>query len=75
VLKLGGILRLADGLDRRRSKVINRLNCIMDKKQFIIDLDGEDDLSVEIYGAQTKGDLFRESFDLKLVVRHNSAAA
>jgi exopolyphosphatase/guanosine-5'-triphosphate,3'-diphosphate pyrophosphatase len=75
VLKLGGILRLADGLDRRRSKMINRLNCIMDKKQFIIDLDGEDDLSVEIYGAQTKGDLFRESFDLKLVVRHNSAAA
>ncbi|MEN8687749.1 MAG: Ppx/GppA phosphatase family protein [Desulfuromonadales bacterium] len=75
VLKLGGILRLADGLDRRRSKAINRLDCVLDRKRFIIDVDGEDDLSVEIYGAHTKGDLFREAFALKLVIRHSSAAA
>jgi exopolyphosphatase/guanosine-5'-triphosphate,3'-diphosphate pyrophosphatase len=75
VLKLGGILRLADGLDRRRSNAVSRLGCSLDKKRFILELGGDDDLSVEIYGAHTKGDLFREAFNVKLVIQHKSAAA
>jgi exopolyphosphatase/guanosine-5'-triphosphate,3'-diphosphate pyrophosphatase len=75
VLKLGGILRLADGLDRRRSNAVSRLGCSLDKKRFILELGGDDDLSVEIYGAHTKGDLFKEAFNVKLVIQHKSAAA
>jgi exopolyphosphatase/guanosine-5'-triphosphate,3'-diphosphate pyrophosphatase len=70
VLKLGGILRLADGLDRRRSNLIRDLNVQLDKKKFTINLQGEDDLSVEIYGGYTKGDLFQDAFDVKLAIHH-----
>jgi exopolyphosphatase/guanosine-5'-triphosphate,3'-diphosphate pyrophosphatase len=70
-MKLGGILRLADGLDRRRSHLVERLDCRLDKKQFIIDLVGDVDLSVEIYGGHAKGDLFSRAFERKLLIRHN----
>jgi exopolyphosphatase/guanosine-5'-triphosphate,3'-diphosphate pyrophosphatase len=75
VMKLGGILRLADGLDRRRGSQIEKLNCRLRKKSFHLMLEGDDDLSVEIYGARTKGDLFCRSFDVKLNIEHNSMTA
>jgi exopolyphosphatase/guanosine-5'-triphosphate,3'-diphosphate pyrophosphatase len=75
VMKLGGILRLADGLDRRRSKTVTELNCQLKKKEFVIDLVGEKDLSVEIYGGHSKGDLFQEAFKVKLDIHNKSKAA
>jgi exopolyphosphatase/guanosine-5'-triphosphate,3'-diphosphate pyrophosphatase len=66
VSRLGGILRLADGLDRRRNSLVNNMECLISPSKFIIRLSGTDDLSVELYGAKAKGDLFQEAFQLKL---------
>jgi len=68
VKKLGGILRLADGLDRRRGGQVRDLECAHGKGRFIIRLHGAEDLSVEIYGGQAKGDLFEAAFGCDLVL-------
>jgi len=66
VKQLGGILRLADGLDRRRNQAVEALDCQLTDSGLRITLHGQEDLSVEIYGGQTKGDLFEEAFGCKL---------
>lgn len=66
VRKLAGIIRLADGLDRRRNQQAQDISCTLKDKIFHLTLIGKDDLSVELYGAQTKGDLFAEAFDCKI---------
>lgn len=66
VQKLGGILRLIDGLDRRRSSAVSGLDCSLTGKTFRIQLQGRDDLSVELYGGQVKGDLFQLAFNCRL---------
>ncbi len=69
VRKLGGILRLADGLDRRRNRQVDQIDCQLKKGVLQLILAGQDDLSVEIYGAQTKGDLFEAAFGYQIEVR------
>ncbi len=66
VRQLGGILRLADGLDRRRNRPICNIACRAHKNNFELKLIGNDDLSVELYSAQRKGDLFEAAFDYRL---------
>jgi exopolyphosphatase/guanosine-5'-triphosphate,3'-diphosphate pyrophosphatase len=68
VRKLGGILRLADGLDRCRTGRVREIRCQLDHETLAIQLLGEGDLSVEIYGGQSKGDLFEEAFGRILTV-------
>ncbi|MDF1581475.1 MAG: Ppx/GppA phosphatase family protein [Desulfuromonadales bacterium] len=71
VMKLGGILRLADGLDRRRSQLVDQIKCRLSKQRITIDLVGDEELSVEIYGGYAKGDMIETAFSRKLVIRHN----
>lgn len=66
VRKLAGILRLADGLDRRRNQLVKMIDCQMDRDRLLLTLYSTDDLQVEIYGAQTKGDLFCDAFGYQL---------
>jgi exopolyphosphatase/guanosine-5'-triphosphate,3'-diphosphate pyrophosphatase len=66
VKQLAGILRLADGLDRRRNQAVEALDCQLTDSGLRITLHGQEDLSVEIYGGETKGDLFEEAFGCKL---------
>jgi exopolyphosphatase/guanosine-5'-triphosphate,3'-diphosphate pyrophosphatase len=68
VCRLGGILRLADGLDRRRSGLVRKLDCRVQGRQMRLEVAGGDDLSVEIYGARTKGDLFEQAFGRRLLI-------
>ena len=68
VRQLGGILRLADGLDRRRNRQVSNIECKLHKDIFELKLFGENDLSVELYGAQSKGDLFEAAFGCRLIV-------
>lgn len=68
VRKLASILRLADGLDRRRNRQIRQFDCRLKNKTLELKLSGNGDLSVEAYGAETKGDLFRDIFDYRLNV-------
>jgi exopolyphosphatase/guanosine-5'-triphosphate,3'-diphosphate pyrophosphatase len=69
VKRLGGILRLADGLDRRRNSAVEEVSCSATNDCFVIDLHGVGDLSVEAYGGQAKGDLFAAAFDCELLIR------
>ncbi len=62
VARLGGILRLADGLDRRRSGLIKSVSCISDDTTVTINLNATEDVSVEIFGANSKKDLFEKAF-------------
>lgn len=73
--KLGGILRLADGLDRRRNRAVVTMTCTATRDCFTIDLQGDGDLSVEAYGGQAKGDLFAAAFGRELLIRTHSAVA
>lgn len=68
VAQLGGILRLADGLDRSRTGLVAIGETILSPSQLLLRLCGTGDLSVEIYGANNKSDLFREAFGLKLLL-------
>jgi len=62
VAQLGGILRLADGLDRRRSGLIQGLACQFGGTTVTINLTATEDISVEIFGANAKKDLFEKAF-------------
>lgn len=66
VRRLGGLLRLADGLDRRRNGQVRSLTCHLEEDVLRIELEGDGDLSVEIYGGQEKGDLFQRAFRRRL---------
>jgi exopolyphosphatase / guanosine-5'-triphosphate,3'-diphosphate pyrophosphatase len=68
VARLGGILRLADGLDRRRSSTVESISCHLDHEKLRIRLSGAEDLSVEIYGGRNKSDLFENAFGRKLIL-------
>ncbi|MBE9486321.1 MAG: Ppx/GppA family phosphatase [Chloroflexi bacterium] len=68
VRKLSGILRLADGLDRRRNRQVRDIECHLQQDNFQLQLTGVNDLSVELYGAHTKGDLFESAFGYQLVI-------
>ena len=66
VRRLGGILRLADGLDRRRARLVRAVRCTVEGKTVRLALEGAEDLSVELYGGKAKGDLFAEAFGCRL---------
>lgn len=68
VSRLGGILRLADGLDRSRTGMVTIAEPVFSPSRLLLRLQGSGDLSVEIYGATVKSDLFTAAFDLKLVI-------
>lgn len=70
VRKLSGILRLADGLDRSHSQRIAVINCDRFDTKTILHLVANQDLGIEIWGAQQKAGLFEEVFQTELVYKH-----
>lgn len=68
VKRLGGIVRLADGLDRRRSSLVTSLDCSLSKSRFTVGLNGACDVSVELFGGKKNGDLFEAAFGRELVL-------
>ncbi len=68
VRRLGGILKLADGLDRRRNGQVEDIDCRLENDVLHLRLQGPDDLSVEVYGAESKGHLFESAFSCRLDV-------
>jgi len=68
VRRLGGILRLADGLARRRNGQVEDIDCRLEGDVLHLQLQGPEDLSVEIYGAESKGNLFEAGFSCRLKV-------
>jgi exopolyphosphatase / guanosine-5'-triphosphate,3'-diphosphate pyrophosphatase len=68
VCRLGGILRLADGLDRRRSGLVEVMGLHKNGNVFNMSLSGSEDISVEIFGGNAKKDLFEKAFKKNLVL-------
>jgi exopolyphosphatase/guanosine-5'-triphosphate,3'-diphosphate pyrophosphatase len=68
VERLGGILRLADGLDRRRNSLVTALDCSLSPAAFLVRAAAAGDVSVELFGAKVKGDLFERAFERKLLL-------
>jgi exopolyphosphatase / guanosine-5'-triphosphate,3'-diphosphate pyrophosphatase len=68
VARLGGILRLADGLDRRRNSLVEAVTCIFSGTTVTINLRSSEDISVELYGGNAKKDLFEKAFGSKVVL-------
>lgn len=68
VRKLSGIIRVADGLDRGHCSAVAGIN--MEKNENEINLflnpNNSADLTLEIWGANMRKELFEESFNLKL---------
>jgi exopolyphosphatase / guanosine-5'-triphosphate,3'-diphosphate pyrophosphatase len=67
VERLGGILRLVDGLDRRRSSLAQSVTCSFAGTTIDFNLKAEEDISVEIYGGNSKKDLFEKAFGCKVI--------
>ncbi|MDZ4185176.1 MAG: Ppx/GppA phosphatase family protein [Desulfuromonadales bacterium] len=69
VEKLAGILRLADGLDRSRTGVVEVVDAILSPSRLLLHLQCKDDPAVELYGGTAKSDLFCAAFQLQLVLQ------
>ncbi|MBC8019416.1 MAG: Ppx/GppA family phosphatase [Verrucomicrobia bacterium] len=67
VTRLGGILRMSDGLDRRRSGLIQEVSCTFGGTTISVNLTATEDISVEIFGANGKKDLFEKAFGSTVV--------
>ena len=68
VEKLAGILRLADGLDRSRTGVIEIVDALLSPSRLLLRLQCHGDPAVELYGATTKSDLLCAAFQLQLIL-------
>jgi len=66
VRRLGGIVRLADGLDRRRNRQVEKIECRLTDQSFEMSLISAREMSVELYGARSKCDLFEQAFERPL---------
>ena len=67
VKRLGGLLRLADGLDRSRSAVVQSISCHVDDGAVTVQVSGADDMSLELFGATAKKDLFEKAFGVRVL--------
>lgn len=67
VSRLGGLLRLADGLDRRRCGAVERISCSVQGTVARLTVSGSDDLAVEVFGGSAKKELFEKAFGLQIL--------
>jgi exopolyphosphatase/guanosine-5'-triphosphate,3'-diphosphate pyrophosphatase len=70
VSRLGGILKLADGLDRTRTQRVDRVVARREGSIVTVVADGDNGLGVELHGARQKADLMERAFDVRVDVVH-----
>lgn len=68
ITKLAAILRIADGLDRSHTSSIKKITCTIENKtaEFIIESSNSESTELEIWGAETKKQLFEETFGVEV---------
>jgi exopolyphosphatase/guanosine-5'-triphosphate,3'-diphosphate pyrophosphatase len=69
VQKLGGIVRLADALDRSHDSRITDISCKVTSSEIQLDLYSTSDCQNEIVEADRKKDLFEHAFERRLVIK------
>ncbi len=76
---LAGILRVADGLDRRRLSLVSSLEVSVSQSTISLRLDALQDIGPEVDGARFKADLleraFGRAFEITVVERANYGAS
>jgi exopolyphosphatase/guanosine-5'-triphosphate,3'-diphosphate pyrophosphatase len=73
-VRLTALLRLADGLDRRKAGVVRRVHAEATRKSVCLTLEAGDDAEVELHGLARKRELFERVFDREVDSRLNTAA-
>lgn len=68
IWKLGGILRLADALDRSYDSRVKNLKCKAENGKFSIKLESDKSCEREILAAAQKSDMFETTFNCKLEI-------
>ena len=74
-VRLTALLRLADGLDRRKAGVVRRVEADATRKTVCLVLDAHDDAEVELWGLERKKELFERVFDCEVESRLLSSPA
>jgi exopolyphosphatase / guanosine-5'-triphosphate,3'-diphosphate pyrophosphatase len=69
VPKLASILRIADALDREHLQRVERVVVDVKEKKIALDLEGRGDLLLERWAIKRKARMFRNTFDLEVVLR------
>ena len=64
--RLGGILRVADGLDRSHQALVKDLSCTVGKDVVHVKLTAEENVDAEIAFGKLKSDLFLQAFGRKI---------
>jgi exopolyphosphatase/guanosine-5'-triphosphate,3'-diphosphate pyrophosphatase len=68
VCKLGGIVRLADALDRSHDSRVNQLTCNADSDAMYLQIDCASDCENELVELERKKDLFERAFQRQLLI-------
>lgn len=68
VTRLAALLRVADGLDRGRCGAVEGIAVVVDGSRVRLVVKAESDVTVELYGARRKRELFERLFDRRLEV-------
>jgi exopolyphosphatase/guanosine-5'-triphosphate,3'-diphosphate pyrophosphatase len=70
VVRIGAaLLRLADGLDRSHGSVVSAVTCEIGLKKVDLIVKARGDAELELWGARSKSDMFRDVFKRKLRVK------
>ena len=76
VQKLASILRIADGLDRTHDSAVKDIKCVSNNGELTMVLEkanpnGDNQLELEIWGAESKKKLFEETYKVKVIFEVN----
>ncbi len=66
VVKLAGILRLADALDRSHEAVVSSIRVECTKDRVVINLNADGDFELESFGLRRKRSLFEQTFGVRV---------
>ena len=68
VAKLGGMLRLAEYLERTKAQRVHDLRCHLGDGYLQVEVVASEDVSVEMQAAQPRADLLRKAFGVEVEV-------
>jgi exopolyphosphatase/guanosine-5'-triphosphate,3'-diphosphate pyrophosphatase len=69
VTKLGAILRLVNALDAEHAQKVRDLTLVRRGSNWILELEGDGDLTMELLAATARADMFAEVYGRQLVIR------
>jgi exopolyphosphatase/guanosine-5'-triphosphate,3'-diphosphate pyrophosphatase len=75
VAKLTSILRVADALERGHSQRVRKLDVILEDRRLVLIAGDQEDLSLEQFAINDKGDLFTQIFGVDIEVRGGERAS